>query len=255
MSEDPAYWALPQELLLDPQQQNSYSYARNNPINLSDPSGLLTVVVPGTYYNKKAWSTNGNAKDFISAVGKTFGESPTILNWSGRDNIWARKDAANSLTNMIKDHDFVKGEKLNIVGHSHGGNIAILASQMVNRKIDNLVTLGTPARSDYQPNYDMIGNHVNVYNASDGVQQIGGSQIKASGIVGGVIGGLAGGLVGSLAGLIVGNAIGWGEVGSASRTFSGARNMTVPGRGSSVSAHSNLWSDLNVWSTLSRQIK
>jgi len=39
LSQDPMFWKLPTEILIDPQQQNSYSYARNNPINLSDPGG------------------------------------------------------------------------------------------------------------------------------------------------------------------------------------------------------------------------
>lgn len=42
ISQDPMFWTLPQELLLDPQQQNSYSYATNNPIINSDPSGLIS---------------------------------------------------------------------------------------------------------------------------------------------------------------------------------------------------------------------
>lgn len=41
-SQDPMFWALPTELLADPQQLNSYSYARNNPIIGSDPSGEKT---------------------------------------------------------------------------------------------------------------------------------------------------------------------------------------------------------------------
>ncbi len=43
LSQDPMFWQLPQELLLDPQLQNSYSYARNNPIINTDPSGDIAV--------------------------------------------------------------------------------------------------------------------------------------------------------------------------------------------------------------------
>jgi len=39
LSQDPAFWDLPEGLLLDPQSQNSYSYARNNPVNYVDPDG------------------------------------------------------------------------------------------------------------------------------------------------------------------------------------------------------------------------
>ena len=38
ISEDSMFWS-PEGFLTDPQQQDSYSYARNNPITLSDPSG------------------------------------------------------------------------------------------------------------------------------------------------------------------------------------------------------------------------
>ena len=39
ISEDPMFWNFDQSWLVDPQNQNSYAYARNNPITLSDPSG------------------------------------------------------------------------------------------------------------------------------------------------------------------------------------------------------------------------
>ena len=45
ISQDSMFWQLPEELLIDPQQQNSYSYARNNPINRSDPDGKLSTPV------------------------------------------------------------------------------------------------------------------------------------------------------------------------------------------------------------------
>lgn len=39
-SQDPIFWNFDQAWLADPQNQNSYAYARNNPIVGSDPSGL-----------------------------------------------------------------------------------------------------------------------------------------------------------------------------------------------------------------------
>jgi len=39
ISQDPMFWS-PEKFLTDPQSLNSYSYARNNPISLSDPSGM-----------------------------------------------------------------------------------------------------------------------------------------------------------------------------------------------------------------------
>jgi RHS repeat-associated protein len=41
LSEDPVFWG--NQNILNPQSLNSYSYANDNPINRSDPSGLATV--------------------------------------------------------------------------------------------------------------------------------------------------------------------------------------------------------------------
>ena len=54
ISQDLMFWTLPQELLFDPQLQNSYSYASNNPIINSDPSGLISKsdFSPGNIANR-----------------------------------------------------------------------------------------------------------------------------------------------------------------------------------------------------------
>ncbi len=41
ISEDSMFWNFDKAWLADPQNQNSYAYARNNPIVLSDPSGFI----------------------------------------------------------------------------------------------------------------------------------------------------------------------------------------------------------------------
>ena len=43
ISEDSAFWN-PEKFLMDPQQLNSYSYARNNPVVLIDPGGKAAVL-------------------------------------------------------------------------------------------------------------------------------------------------------------------------------------------------------------------
>ena len=45
LSEDPAFVNSPEKFLEDPQQQNSYSYVRNNPIKLVDPTGESATLV------------------------------------------------------------------------------------------------------------------------------------------------------------------------------------------------------------------
>ena len=66
ISQDPMFWLMPKSLLEDPQQLNSYNYGRNNPITRSDPTGLLTFVIPGTGYSEKDWSSTGAASGFIA---------------------------------------------------------------------------------------------------------------------------------------------------------------------------------------------
>jgi len=65
LSVDPMIYKLPQSYLTDPQQMNSYSYARNNPVVNTDPDGkfvivgVLLVVAISSYFI---------AKDFKSTV-------------------------------------------------------------------------------------------------------------------------------------------------------------------------------------------
>ncbi|MEJ0001950.1 MAG: immunoglobulin-like domain-containing protein [bacterium] len=46
VSEDPQFWNFDNAWLTDPQNQNSYSYGRDNPITMSDPKGLSAAGAP-----------------------------------------------------------------------------------------------------------------------------------------------------------------------------------------------------------------
>jgi len=64
MSQDPLFWQIREDYLVDPQQQNSYSYSRNNPIVYSDPFGLSSAIynaIPsgGWRFGQKMGEFNG----------------------------------------------------------------------------------------------------------------------------------------------------------------------------------------------------
>jgi hypothetical protein len=160
------------KIIADPANWNGYAYAHNNPLSKIDPDGFLTIVIPGTWYDETYWRKQG----VLERVSKTFGEQAMLWtkNWSGDNSKEARAKGAKELVEFIKNYKFAPGEKLNIVSHSHGGNVAFLVSQSTSHKIDNLVTLGTPIRSDYKPAENNIGQHLNVYSEHDYVQINGG---------------------------------------------------------------------------------
>jgi hypothetical protein len=73
---------------------------------------------------------------------------------------------------MIAAHDFATGERLNILAHSHGGNVALAASHLgLARPIDNLITLNKPTllREAYLPGKN-IENFYNISAARDWIQ-------------------------------------------------------------------------------------
>lgn len=76
------------------------------------------------------------------------------------------------LEDLVKDHKLEKGERINIVAHSHGGNVALEGSK--DMWIDVLVTLGTPVRDDYKGNSQNIGVWIQGWAAGDSVQIRGG---------------------------------------------------------------------------------
>jgi RHS repeat-associated protein len=169
------------ELLANPISLNPYVYAWNNPVNAFDPNGKLTIVVPGTWHKDTVWNQNNQL--YLNAA-KTFNETPVLFNdrtlWNGGNNHNDRMLAGNNLADFINNYQFAEGEKLNIVAHSHGGNVVKIASHMLNEdiSIDNFVTLGTPVRPDYPTNMSVVKNMVEVYSNNDFVQVNGGNKYQ-----------------------------------------------------------------------------
>ena len=95
-----------------------------------------------------------------------------FIEWSGDNSDCERKDAAKKLARTLRNlNKYRPDEPITIVAHSHGGNVALLASEVTGTRIDNLVTLGTPIMKHYQPG-NTIGTWTNVYSVDDRVQTL-----------------------------------------------------------------------------------
>jgi hypothetical protein len=129
------------------------------------------------------WAANSadfrQGSKFFEHVAKTMGDhAMASFTWSGADNHGARMSAAAALRSFINHYHFAPGEQLNIVGHSHGGNVEIAAINMgLKHRVDNLVTLGTPSVPAYRlQGNGAVANWVHLFNRFDQVQTHGGGE-------------------------------------------------------------------------------
>jgi RHS repeat-associated protein len=158
----------------NPQSWNLYGYVRNNPLNSIDDSGLLTIVIGGTGYKARNWNYSHSP---LTAEAQEHFNDPAVgfLYWSGALSDTARIEGAEQLRKMINNYSFAPGEQLNIIAHSHGGNVALLASHLdLNHRIDNLITLGTPHFGSDTPDWRNIGAWYNIQASTDWVPGLGG---------------------------------------------------------------------------------
>jgi len=165
----------------DPQGWNRYSYTLNNPLKHVDPDGNLTILVHGTFAKGSQDFLPGGS--FFQNVARTVHDRTVVsFQWSGKNSHQARVGAAKALAAFIRSYQFAPGEQLNIVAHSHGGNVAISAINMgLSKPVDNFITLGTPSRSGYrllEPS--QVSHWVNVYDSFDKVQNHGGGNYLSS---------------------------------------------------------------------------
>ncbi|MXP12531.1 hypothetical protein [Apibacter sp. B3239] len=204
---------------------NTYGYTYQSPVKWLDPNGKQVVAVHGTWSDPSTWKNQIGYSGILGSVQKVFGTKSTRVSdfdfqWSGGNYSSLRTIAAKELVSRVllqrEKNSMTSEEPVTIVGHSHGGNVAIEAINLMVGMDEfkdveiNLLTINTPVRQDYQLAKDASGkvNHINVYDEKDPIQIRGGkssifvpdrpSSIKFT-----------------------------GEYGSASRTFKNAKNIKV----------------------------
>jgi len=149
---------------------------RYNPGLMTDENKLLTILIPGTEWQRfGGWSPETNGL-FRHAVGCT-----KLLSWSpSGNNNHHRLAAAEMLREMIAAYRFAPDAKLNVIAHSHGGNVALAASHLgLAHEIENLITISKPQMDAaiYQPG-ENIRNFYNISTRGWDWIQYGGSATK-----------------------------------------------------------------------------
>jgi len=138
----------------------------------------IYIVIHGTWSSDTEWYLPGG--DFFDALIKSTAKCNASIvpyTWSGKLSHASRVRAARGLAQVIQSYPV--DTDIYLVSHSHGGNVALLASQILGKDRYNkhtiraLYTLATPIdMKEYFPDMDVISNVYNFFSRSDRVQSI-----------------------------------------------------------------------------------
>jgi len=143
-------------------------------------------LIHGTFSSPDTWTES--FRDWIvSASGPFTGWHLDFGDWSNTggflnsgagNSIEARIAGATVIFNeILMFHRANPNAPISLVGHSHGGNVAILVINMLAEygiNVDTLITIGTPARTDFQLGDGVtVGQHINIYARVDRMQTLG----------------------------------------------------------------------------------
>lgn len=154
--------------------------ALNNPLIHTN---TVFIIIHGTWSANSDWYAPGG--DFFDTLEKSTPNDTAIVpfRWNGNNNHFERIKAAHSLVKLIQTYDQAT-TYVYIIAHSHGGNIATLASQILaqdsenNHRVEILYTLGTPTCKEYAPNMNVIGYLYNLFSFEDLIQPVLGAFLR-----------------------------------------------------------------------------
>jgi len=135
------------------------------------------IIVHGTWSSDSSWYMSGG--DFFDALEKTVKQHNahvTAFRWSGNNTHHARENAAQNLAKLIQTYD--PATTIHLIGHSHGGNVCTLASQLLasdptnQHHITTLFVLGTPTRKSLHPNMTIVHYFYNLFSFEDLIQPV-----------------------------------------------------------------------------------
>lgn len=132
-------------------------------------SAIVAILIHGTWGIESAWHQPGAL--FYDTLKHNLLKNNIKLidfNWSGKLSYQKRKDAGINLANLI--NSYPRNTAFILITHSHGGNVGIIASQLLNipNQILAFYSLGLPVDvKNYLPNMQVIKNFYNIFSFGD----------------------------------------------------------------------------------------
>lgn len=128
-----------------------------------------TIFVHGTFSD----STTFKSEFITSTIDMIHDHNFSLLDWSGKNTKIARKEAAKSLLKLINDkYEYKKDEIINLVGHSHGGNVIKEFTNIYDNDYKiRILNYATPNRPDYKIEEEKIIDFYNIYHKNDNIIQ------------------------------------------------------------------------------------
>jgi len=127
----------------------------------------MTIIIHGTWAaTSEWWQKGGNFWEYVNGITGDVYAGDTPFSWSGANKHEDRVKGAHELMEWVSKNPTAE---LDIITHSHGGNVSLLASQL-GLKINKLILLGTPIRLEYLPNLNNVKVLHNIFSTGDSVQ-------------------------------------------------------------------------------------
>ena len=114
-----------------------------------------TILLNGSFNQSPPWTQPGSPE--FNAVAATYGQTPVVWQWTNDINNFAGVTFPNydgivaGAYGLAAFIDGLPGGDINVVAHSHGGNVLGLATWVAHRPLKHVINLATPVNYDLQP--------------------------------------------------------------------------------------------------------
>ena len=164
---------------------SEYNYAENMPVGHIDLWGLQAFMIHNTASSPERWTDNPSSVSTMLLISGNL-SADTGFEWKDLSGYLNDENDRGKAAKNLKEYvmsNLSEGESVTLIGHSHGGNVAIQAASLIiddlrasgdDRDV-NLITIATPAyNSDDDPENPInsgVNSHMHFYNSMDSVQK------------------------------------------------------------------------------------